>query len=89
MELQNFEIEVLERFSYSQLSLTKTKLEELLVINRELKDSYITVRDTPNAIEQEKLILTVCDNLDKVDKVMLHKEGQVMEFTDYGQFSLN
>jgi len=89
MELVKFKIEVLESYTVSQLMVTKENLNIALESCRKLKDIYMDIRDTENAIGEEKNILRICENLDSIDKVLTLKEGDVMVFTDYGSFCLN
>jgi len=86
MELLKFELEVLESYSQEQLVEAKRDLEFLLLTSRELKDIQLDLGNNIKAVEEEKIILRVCDNLDMIDFAL---EGKVKTITTYGELFLN
>jgi hypothetical protein len=89
MDLIKFEIEVIEYYSYSELRKAHEMLNKTLYISRDIKDIHITNGDILDAIEEEKIIVTACDNLDIVEKVMLDKESDVFNECDFNSYCLN
>ena len=89
MELIKYEIEVLEYYTVAQLLKTSDDLNIILKNSRVLKNHYMDMRDTNKAVKEEKTILMVCENLNSIESVLLMKEGDTIEFTNFGQHYLN
>ena len=86
MELIKFKIEILREYTYDQLMDAKYNLEVVLTTSRMLKNLALDLGDLVKAVEEEKIILIMCDNLDLVDTAL---EDKVKIHTGYGHLYLN
>jgi len=89
MEVFKYEIDVIENYSYADLMETIKNLNVALFLTREIKDDYMTMGNTIEAINQEKIILVLCENLETIEAVMLSQEISVFNNHDLTSVCLN
>jgi len=90
MEMTKFETEVLRHLNYSRLLITRANLIRLKNLSQKKKELAMYNCNYNLAVEFEKNIIIINENLNNLDVVMMIKEAECFDLSgEYDMISLN